>query len=504
MIIPDNRDLAQWDRFTIENTPISSYELMERASRAFTNKFIELFPDRSPNIGVVCGSGNNGGDGLAIARMLRDAMYTVTVIDCTIGSRSPDNDQNFQRLSTKRDIALIHLESRPDDQLLSGFDILIDAIFGYGLSRPVEGKLGETIRLMNASAATRVAVDMPSGLMCDQLSEEPIFQADHTLTFQVPKLSLLLPQNQLYAGTVNILDIQLSDDFNGFKSQNHYITEDDIAPVFRARHPFAHKGHYGHAALYCGQKGMIGAAILAARACLRSGIGKLTCGIPEAGYGPLQTAVPEAMAHVLKGRDFITGFDTPHIYNSIGIGCGLGLNEATRKPFYTFLSEIQCPVVIDADGLNLLALNKDAMEHIPPKAVLTPHAGEFKRLFGGWDNDYEKIELQRKSAAANDCIIVLKGAYTSVAVPDGTVYFNSTGNPGMATAGSGDVLTGMITALLGQGLNPVEAACAAVYAHGMAGDIAARKKGQHSMIASDIIDNLPEAFTKIQTHSQQQ
>ncbi len=380
-------------------------------------------------------------------------------------------------------------------------DIIIDAIFGSGLTRPVSGFIGEVIEHINAADAVTISIDIPSGLFADRHAdpkEGKIIHADYTLSFQLPKLAFLLPENDSFVGEWHILDIGLHHDYiNNAEVKNFLLTKRDVQTTLRPRNKFAHKGTFGHALLIAGSYGKTGAAILASRACLRSGVGLLHTHIPKAGYEIMQTAVPECMLSIDRYDNYFSEVPDLGMYNAVGIGPGLGMEKQSQMALKLLIQNFSNPIVFDADALNILAENKTWLAFLPKGSILTPHPKEFERLAGKWADDYEKLQKLRDLCFKYNIYIVLKGAYTCTGTPDGMCYFNSTGNPGMATAGSGDVLTGLITGLLAQGYSPAQAATLGVYLHGLAGDLAAKKKGQEAMLAGDIIENLGKAFKKI-------
>jgi NAD(P)H-hydrate epimerase len=375
---------------------------------------------------------------------------------------------------------------------------LIDAVFGSGLSRPVEGLYADVIRRINEANAIRIAVDIPSGLRADAPSQGEVVKARYTVSFQLPKLGFLFPNNALFVGEWCLVDIGLGKEFLKKERVAHfYLTPKDIRKRLKTRSQFDHKGTYGHALLVAGSLGKIGAAVLASRATLRAGVGLLTVHIPTCGYVVLQGSVPEAMVTQDVSADHITSVASPEKYTTIGIGPGLGQAQPTVAAVGRLLRQFSKPMVIDADALNILAAHSELLQTVPPGSILTPHPREFERLVGSWKDDFQRLELQKRLAERLKCVVVLKGAHTSIAAPDRTVYFNATGNPGMATGGTGDVLTGLLTGLLAQGYEPVDAAILGVYLHGLAGDLAARELGQESLIASDLVDTFPAAFRHI-------
>lgn len=481
------------DAYTIQHRPIASIDLMESACHAITAWFVERF-NTSYKIGIVCGTGNNGGDGLGVARLLVGAGYSVHV--WIIKGSVPESVEfkiNLERLKDKIEPVLI-LE-KVDSNAFSNIDILLDAIFGSGLSRPPEGIYADVINVINEQPLTRIAIDIPSGLMADKPSHGPTIRAHHTLCFQLPKLAFLFPQHHGFVGQWILLDIGLHREFiKSVETPFFYFTRKDVRKILRTRSKFDHKGLYGHALLIAGSYGKMGAAVLMARAALRSGPGLLTLHTPKCGYNIIQTTVPEAMMSVDEHEEYLTKCPQLDNYSTVGIGPGLGQSKQTIKAFGETLQKCKVPMVIDADGLNILSGNRELLPLVPPESILTPHPKEFERLVGAWKDEFERLEKQRKLAQDLKSVIVLKGAYTSVASPEGKVFFNSSGNPGMAKGGSGDVLTGILTGLLAQKYSAIQAAQLGVFLHGFSGDLAAYEKGMNSIIPSDIIEFLPEAF----------
>lgn len=488
--------IKAWDEFTIREESIASIDLMERACQAFVTWFVERY-DSSHKIGIVCGTGNNGGDGLGVARLLNDWHYPVKVwIVRGSGTESIDFVTNLKRLNSK--ISVSEITSSADCELFADRAILIDAIFGSGLSRPVEGIYAKVIDCLNKANKIKIAIDIPSGLSIDHPSTGAIFKADQTVSFQIPKLAFLQPENQHWVGEIHVVDIGLNKKYlNDVKVTHFLVTLKSVKRILKPRSRFDHKGKFGHALLIAGSTGKMGACILSARATLRSGAGLLTVHVPRNGYSIIQTAVPEAMATTDQSTDFFSGRDVESFFTTIGIGPGLGQANETVQGFEYLLKNFNRPMVIDADALNILSSNPELQKLIPEGSVLTPHPGEFVRLVGEWKNDFEKLDKLKELAARLQSIIILKGAYTAIATPDRNIYFNSTGNPGMATGGSGDVLSGVLTGLLAQEYSSLEASITAVYVHGLAGDLAVREKGEISLIAGDIIDYLSAAFKKV-------
>ncbi|MGC3944450.1 MAG: NAD(P)H-hydrate dehydratase [Chryseolinea sp.] len=488
--------IRELDAYTIAQTPIASIDLMERACRAFSNWFVAHFQGRE-HVGIVCGTGNNGGDGMGIARMLREQGYEPTCWVIKSGmSVTNDFSANLERAQTAG--VRIFEVSEPSDHLFNECDVLIDALFGSGLSRPAEGLYAWVIEEMNRSDAYRIAVDIPSGLRVDATSMAPIVIADYTISFQLPKLAFMLPQNGKYVGEWELVDIGLNREFiKNTDTAFCYTREKAIRRLLRPRSRFDHKGTYGHALLIAGSLGKIGAAVLASRAALRTGLGLLTVHIPRCGNTVLQTSVPEAMVSLDRDEEMFTSPPALDTYSALGIGPGLGRSSETVQALEFVLNHYRQPIVLDADALNILSERKDLISLIPEGSILTPHPREFERIAGQTSDDFARLDALRELASRTRCVVVLKGAYTAIAEPTGRVHFNSTGNPGMATGGTGDTLTGIITSLLGQKYAPFDAARIGVFVHGLAGDLAARERGMTSLIASDITEFLPAAFLRL-------
>jgi hydroxyethylthiazole kinase-like uncharacterized protein yjeF len=493
------------DAFTIQYEPIASIDLMERASRGFVNWFCENIEQGNFKVKIFCGLGDNGADGLAIARMLQLLGYDLEVYVVKYSEKNSENFQTNQK-RLERQLTINYIENEEFILDFDENDKIIDALLGSGLSRSVDGLLKSVIEQINRSEAYVIAVDMPSGLFADETNQltDAIIKATNTIAFQLPKVAFLLAQNEEFVGNWHLVDIGLHYDFiENAETSYYFSTPKEVKKLIKSRQKFSHKGVFGHALLIAGSHGMMGAAVLAARACMRSGVGKLTVHSVKSGLPIMQTLLPEAMyweAWNYKSVDFIaTKFHADEFrnrYQAVGVGPGIGVNGSIRmslEKLCEICQELAIPMVLDADALNNFSTEKGqlGMKKIPVNSILTPHPKEFKNLIGKfWKNDFEKLELLREFSISHKLIVCLKGANTAVALPDGTIHFNSSGNAGMATAGSGDVLTGIITALLAQGYTPQESAILGVYQHGVAGDRAAQKYGLTSMIASDIVENI--------------
>jgi len=495
------RQQKDLDKYTIENEPIASIDLVERASTAFVQEFSRRYSRQTRTI-VFAGQGNNGADALAIARLLSEESYTVEAyLFNPTRQLSPECEHNKLRVINDSNVDFTEVSGEFVPPTLGKWDVVIDGLFGSGLNRPLEGGYAAVVQYINQSEATVVSVDIPSGLFGeDNHSNNPdaIIQADLTLTFGSPKLAFLLPENAAYAGEWKVIDIGLHPVVTE-ETQTPYrmVTENDIVSLIHPRDRFAHKGNFGHALLIAGSKGKIGAALLSAKACLRSGAGLLTVHIPQRGEQVFQTALPEAMLSFDPHMERFTNVPELAPYTSIAIGPGLGSSFETGGAFERVLERAEKSIIIDADGINLLSSNHELFAKIPPKSILTPHPKEFDRIAGDSISGYERLQKAQAFASEKDVYIVLKGAYTALCTPEGHVYFNSSGNPGMATAGSGDVLTGVLLGLLAHGYSPEHAALLGVYLHGVAGDLAAAFYSEESMIAGDITEMLGKAFKQI-------
>lgn len=485
--------MKELDAYTIQHEPIASIALMERACNGFVSWFSEkFFPGYK--IGVICGIGNNGGDGLGIARLLYNQGYDVKVWIVKGSMRESDDFKiNFDRVRDK--LPIFEISTENDQELFSDRHVLIDAVLGSGISRAVEGIYSHVIKCINNAHAIRVSIDVPSGLMVDRPSIGKAVFADYTVTFQLPKLAFLFPESYRHVGEWSIVDIGLNKRGIDLSNSNCFLLEQsDIRALLKTRKKFAHKGTFGHAMLIAGSYGKMGAAVLSARSVLRSGAGLVTVHVPACGYVIMQTSVPEAMVSIDADEKILTLIPDADNYSAIGIGPGIGQDSKTVSALKKLLATVTKPLVLDADALNIIGANRELMGMLPPNSILTPHPKEFERLVGSWENDFERLAKQIDFSVKTGTIVLLKGAHSSITAPDGKVYFNNTGNPGMATGGSGDVLTGVITGLLAQGYSALDSALVGCWVHGVAGDRAAAQFGQISMIASDMVDYLPKAF----------
>ncbi len=494
MKIPDIKTSRLADAYTMEHEPISSVDLMERAATQIYFWLMRNLKSKEVSIKIFCGMGNNGGDGLVLARLLATndifaQVYIVHVSD----NFSHDCEVNYERLKEIPEVPMYGIFSEEDFPKINDNDIVIDALFGSGLNRPLEGLAAEMVNHINDNHAIRIAIDIASGLNGDSIGipTNPIVRADYTVSMQFPKMAFLYPENEPFVGKWEVMDIKIHPDYiENVETANFYTTLDVVKPLIHKRGKHSHKGTFGHALLIAGSTGKTGAALLASESCLRSGVGLLTTHLPKAAMLPLQVYLPEAMISPDKSDDCFSQVPDLQPYNAIGAGPGLGKSEETANALKRLIQEAKVPMVLDADALNIISENKTWLSFLRERTIITPHPKEFERLFGKTDNSQQRFELQREMSKQYNIIIVLKGANTSITFPNGSCFFNSTGNPGMATAGSGDVLTGIILSLLAQRYTPEEAAIIGVFMHGRAGDKAAAEKGMEAMIASDIINSL--------------
>jgi NAD(P)H-hydrate epimerase len=490
--------LRTWDQYTIINEPVSSIDLMERASRACANRILEITDPQAGFI-IFSGPGNNGGDGFAIAKILSEYDRDVRIFHFNSPTLSKDCKTNRERWEN---LGFPVADISGEGQFPGTFEmgkVIIDAIFGTGQTRPLEGIYASACQAINSAGLPVIAIDIPSGIFCDESSAHlPHIRANHTLSLQAAKLCFFFPENHDAFGHVEIIDIGLSREY--YDSTEAIFSSIDIKEVkaiVKPRDEYAHKGNFGKALLLAGSMGMMGAAILAAKACLRSGVGKLFSATPSDGLTIFQQALPEAICITDKDPGILTSLPPdPGQYQAIGAGPGIGNAPGTRTMIRQVLAAGTKALVLDADALNIVAEDQ-LLDAVPENTVITPHIAEFTRLFGTSINDFERARLAISKAREYKIFIILKGRHTLVATPDGKGFFNLTGNPGMAKGGSGDVLTGIITGLAAQSYPPEDACKIAVFLHGMAGDLARDRYSEHAMLASDIIEEIGPAFKKL-------
>lgn len=492
--------VAAIDKYTIQNEPIASIDLMERASIAFYKRFVYLFPHG--NVSVLAGPGNNGGDALAVARMLiKDGRSVQVFMLASEDKLSEDAKLNYSRLKQLKDCIQV-FQSEEQFHGIWEESIIIDGLFGSGLNRPLDGLAASLVRYINTSDYSVVSIDIPSGLFGEDNTgnnSDTVVMADFTISFQFPKLAFLLADNEAYVGEWFVEDIGLHPDIiNETATQYCYTDSTLVKHILRQPGKFSHKGDMGHALLMAGSYGKMGASVLASRACLKTGVGLLTSHVPRLGYTIIQTAVPEAMTSIDRSDILISEFPDLQPYNAVGVGPGIGIKPNTTSALKELLWALDGkPAVLDADAINILAKDEGLWELVPSNVIITPHPGEFDRLAGPSNSAYERLQKAMQFAIDMQVVVVLKGAYTTVIDTDGHCYFNSTGNYGMATAGSGDVLTGMLLSLLAQGYAPLEAARLGVFLHGLSADIQLCSTAQEAIVASDIIAGIGAAFQQL-------
>ncbi len=488
------------DAFTIKKQDISSHDLMERAGNECFNWLHQKLKGEPIPIHIFCGIGNNGGDGLVIGRLLINHGYHVTIYIANFtDKRSEDFLINYNLIKEVSSDLPIIMNSETDFPKIESKDILIDSLFGIGLNRPPEDWVKKLIQYINECQAFKIAIDIPSGLYPNSALEDSdaVLKANQTLTFQAPKLSFFLPETAHFVQTFDVLDIGLDSEFLNTKNPIAYTFErSDAQNWYQPRKQFDHKGTFGHCLIVGGSYGKIGAVIMACKAALKIGAGMVTTFLPECGYQIMQSNLPEAMVIPDSSKKILSNIKVDFIPSAIGIGMGMGTHKNTVAALKDFLLKIKTPLVIDADALNCISENKSLLKLLPDDTLLTPHPGELKRLIGEWTDDFHKIEMAKSFSKKSKVILLIKGANTLIINGD-VLFINTTGNPGMATAGSGDVLSGILTGLLSQGYSPLHAALFGVFIHGSAGDQAASYLGLEAVLASDIIDAIGSAYLNL-------
>lgn len=497
MKIYSAEQIYQADTLTIERQNISSTELMERAgTQIFHWMHLRMQGIQVP-IHIFCGIGNNGGDGLVLARHLILDSYNVNVYIVNYSDkRSKDfliNYEKIKNITKKWPTVLNDAENFPH---IKPDDIIVDAIFGIGLNRPIADWVKTLFQHFKISKAFTLSIDIPSGLRTDKVpkSENDVVWAGYTLSFASPKLVFFLPETAKHTTHWEVLDIGLDREFlHTTTTEADLIGKPEVLSMYMPRETFSHKGQHGHSLIIGGSYGKIGAVVLASKAALSAGAGLVTSYIPKCGYTVLQSAFPEAMVITDEDEQIISNITFDIKPTVVGFGVGVGTNEKTMRAFEAFLKANKTPLVIDADGINMLSHHPELIKLLPKDTVLTPHPKELERLIGKWKNDFDKLEKAKAFSKNNEVILVIKGANTITVYHD-KLYVNTSGNPGMATAGSGDVLTGIITGLISQGYSPLIATVFGVYLHGKSADIAVEDYGYQSLIASHIIEYLGTAY----------
>lgn len=503
MKIFTSAQIQELDKYTIDHEPVKSIDLMERAAKALTTAIMQEWTERTPVV-VFAGPGNNGGDALAVARMLAAEKFSVSVYLFNIHNKLSENCEiNKQRLIDGKKARFTEINLNFDPPALKAGTLVVDGLFGTGLDKPLMGGFASLVKYINQSSARVVSLDVPSGLMCEDNSyniRTNIIHADLTLTLQQKKLAMLMPDMQAFLGQVKVLDIRLSPDYiRNTEAPYRILEEAELRPRMRLRDDFAHKGTMGHALIIAGSYGMAGASVLATKACLRAGTGKVTVHTPKRNYNIMQISVPEAVLQMDHEETYFSESVESDEFDSLGIGSGLGHNESSAIALIGQIKRTSCPIVVDADALNILGNHQAWIQQLPQGIILTPHPAEFDRLAGTASNSsYERLMRARELAEHLSGYILLKGHYTALCLPDGHIVFNPTGNSGMATAGSGDVLTGILTGLLARGYKQADACMLGMYLHGLAGDLAVRETGKECLLASDIIRFMPQAFQRLE------
>lgn len=497
MKILNAEQLCLADKNIMRNQKISSVELMGRAANSCFQWLIDHLNDGDRQIFIFCGVGNNGGDGMAIASLLMENGFEVKVFEILFSNQFSDDFLFYKNKWVQSGEKVFSIHSGSDFPKINSPAVIIDAVFGYGLNRPPEKWLQQLFHHLNESGQEIISIDVPSGLYLNKIpaAEEVVVNATHTLTFEFPKLVFFLPQTATFAGQWHLMSLQSGiEDMQGVECHQFLIDREMIVHLLKPRLRFSHKGTFGHALLIGGSYGKIGAMLLSAKACLRSGAGLASVFVPRCGYLPFQSALPEIMVMADEADKQLEDIKIPEKFTATGIGMGMGLHPKSIRALHRFLLKNKSPLLLDADALNILAQKKDWLSLLPPQSVLTPHPKELERLIGSWNDDFEKIEKTQAFALQYQAVVLVKGAHTLVVTPD-AFWVNTTGNPGMATAGSGDVLSGIITGFLTQGHAAKDAAILGVYLHGLAGDLTvAGRQSEASLIASDIIENLGNAF----------
>ncbi|MDR1343218.1 MAG: NAD(P)H-hydrate dehydratase [Prevotellaceae bacterium] len=506
MKIITSSDIQFVDEYTITHEPVTPEALVGRVGEVLYCALRQRLPQHR-RVAIACGKGKNGGDGLALALALAaDAAYRLRVLLCYPPEKLCAEAAYFYEKIKQASSVTCEQVSADNLPAFEPDELVVDALLGTGLSRPLAGYERQLVRHINGSGCCVMAVDIPSGMSADSClpiavaeaaaaaAEAAVVQARYTFTLNAPKLSMMLPASGECVGELHVLDIGLHPDaIDKVASPYRYFTQADARQLVKPRKKFSHKGSYGRCLLVAGAQGMMGAAVLAARACYHAGAGLLTAHVPGRGVDIMQIAAPEAVLSIDEDERCFTSCKNINAgsYNALAAGCGIGRNRRTAAALEALLQAASSvPMMLDADALNIIADDKRLLDLLPPNTILTPHVKEFERLAGKCESDEDRLARLQRLSQTRRLVVVLKGAHTAVALPNGVVSFNSSGNAGMATAGSGDVLTGVILALLGQGYSPEQAALLGVYMHGAAGDAAAASTSQSYVTATDIVARL--------------
>jgi len=499
MKILDAAQIRRAEELTEEKQGLEKFELMERASLGVFHYIDQRLQGQPIPIYVFCGVGNNGADGLALAQHLFDHGYHMQAFLVNYGDRRSEGFiEQLEKLKTRK-IYPQYVNDPSEMPLFEQNGLIVDALFGIGLNRDPNELIQSVIQGINQARCFVLAMDMPSGMFLDRVPAQPdwVIKADMVLTFQTPKLVFFLPDTYDFIGNWRVIDIGLDEDvLKQLTSEYELVEPQELLPWYRQRKTFAHKGNFGHVLLAGGSRGMMGSMVLAARACMKIGAGKATAWVPDCGLLPLQLALPEAMVRTDPGENYLISAELPikpGAFDILVMGMGMGTRDESLEALKGVLKLVKGPLVLDADALNLLGKNPRLIKSLPSNSVLLPHPKELKGLIGDWKDDFHKLEKARAFVRKYHCILVIKGAHTLILHEGGTLI-NNTGNPGMATAGSGDVLAGVVAGLVAQSYSPLQAAVLGVMLHGLAGDIAATQMGYEALNATDLIDHLGKAF----------
>lgn len=498
--------IKEIDKATCEAQGIKSIDLMERAASGICCEIVSRF-NPSQRMVIFAGPGNNGGDALAVARLLFEQGYRKLEVFLfnVMGKLSHDCSEELEKIKEIDGIDFTEVTVNFQPPYISDKDVVIDGLFGSGLKGPLQRGFLTLVNYINESGAYVISIDIPTGLSGewnDNVSRRDMIHANLTLTFQFPRLSFFFEENQEVIGEWKILDIELDESkMKGLPVDFMLVEEKNVRPLFKKRNPFSGKRDYGSALFFAGSTGMNGAAVLAAKGCLRSGVGLVTVHSAKLSMPIIQTALPEALFEPDRNENYITDMSVHHPHQAVVVGPGLGVNEKTIDALETLLKNYKNPLILDADALNCMARRPHLLSLLPAHSIITPHIGEFDRLFGQHGGNEERLRKAIDMAKYYNIIIVLKGHITATVRPTGRVYFNSTGNAGMATAGSGDVLSGVIAAFLAQDFKPEQAATLGVFIHGLAGDLGVEKWGEYGLLASNIADYCAFALKKITTRT---
>lgn len=500
MKVFSRKQLHEANQATMQKQEVTSTDLMERSGNQIYNWLHQRLQGAPVPIHVFCGIGNNGGGGMVVARLLIENGYRVkSYIVNYSTTRAKDFLINYDRVKNATKDWPLLMAADSEMLQIGSQDIIIDALFGTGLDRPLEGWVKKIVQHINALPCFKLSIDMPSGLSANSplFDAEAVIKSGHVLTFEAPKLAFFLPESAQFAPFFEVLDIGLDKAyFNESKGIADVIAKPEAQQLYQQREKFSHKGTFGHTLIVAGSYGKIGAATLASKAAFKIGAGMVTTFVPQCGYSILQSSLPEAMVLTDVDEKQITAIDYAVEPSSIAVGMGIGTSKETQKALLAFFKKVKCPIVIDADAINCIAMSKELQKHIPKNSVFTPHEGELKRLVGEWTDDYDKIEKTKAFAKKHEAVVVIKGANSLVVFED-ELFINTTGNPGMATAGSGDVLSGAIAGLLAQRYDYLIASVFGVYLHGSGGNILAHHLSYEALLAGDIANGLGDAYLEL-------